>query len=78
MELRIEGLTKQYGQKKALDAFSVTFTEGLYGILGANGAGKSTLMNLITDNISRTSGTRSDRVQRHVAHGYDHESASAF
>lgn len=56
MELRIEGLTKQYGQKKALDAFSVTFTEGLYGILGANGAGKSTLMNLITDNISRTSG----------------------
>lgn len=56
MELRIEGLTKQYGQKKALDAFSVTFTEGLYGILGANGAGKSTLMNLITDNISRTAG----------------------
>lgn len=56
MELRIEGLTKQYEQKKALDAFSVTFTEGLYGILGANGAGKSTLMNLITDNISRTSG----------------------
>ena len=56
MELRIEGLTKQYGQKKALDAFSVTFTEGLYGILGANCAGKSTLMNLITDNISRTSG----------------------
>ena len=56
MELRIEGLKKQYGQKKALDAFSVTFTEGLYGILGANGAGKSTLMNLITDNISRTSG----------------------
>ena len=56
MELRIEGLTKQYGQKKALDAFSVTFTEGLYGILGANGEGKSTLMNLITDNISRTSG----------------------
>lgn len=56
MELRIEGLSKYYGAKKALDGFSMCFTEGLYGILGANGAGKSTLMNLITDNISRTSG----------------------
>lgn len=56
MELRIKGLTKKYGEKQALDSFSVTFTEGLYGILGANGAGKSTLMNLITDNIHRTSG----------------------
>lgn len=56
MELRIEGLSKYYGDKKALDGFSMDFTEGLYGILGANGAGKSTLMNLITDNISRTSG----------------------
>lgn len=56
MELRIEGLSKHYGEKKALDGFSMNFTEGLYGILGANGAGKSTLMNLITDNISRTSG----------------------
>lgn len=56
MELKIRELTKTYGEKKALDQLSVTFTEGLYGILGANGAGKSTLMNLITDNIRRTSG----------------------
>ena len=56
MELRMEGLCKYYGDKKALDGFTMCFTEGLYGILGANGAGKSTLMNLITDNIRRTSG----------------------
>ncbi|RZS94142.1 ATP-binding cassette domain-containing protein [Cuneatibacter caecimuris] len=56
MELKIDGLSKHYGDKKALDHFTVTFQEGLYGILGANGAGKSTLMNLITDNIRRTSG----------------------
>ena len=56
MELRMEGLCKYYGDKKALDGFTMRFTEGLYGILGANGAGKSTLMNLITDNIRRTSG----------------------
>ncbi len=56
MELKILDLTKTYGEKRALDAFSITFEKGLYGILGANGAGKSTLMNLITDNIRRTSG----------------------
>ena len=56
MELRIEHLTKKYGEKVALRDFSYTFTPGIYGILGANGAGKSTLMNLITDNVRRTDG----------------------
>ena len=56
MELTIHSLTKQYGEKLALDEFSYTFREGIYGILGTNGAGKSTLMHLITDNVSRTAG----------------------
>ena len=56
MELRIEHLTKKYGEKVALRDFTYTFTPGIYGILGANGAGKSTLMNLITDNVKRTEG----------------------
>ena len=56
MELRIEHLTKKYGEKVALWDFSYTFTPGIYGILGANGAGKSTLMNLITDNVKRNGG----------------------
>lgn len=56
MELRIEHLTKKYGEKVALRDFSYTFTPGIYGILGANGAGKSTLMNLITDNVRRNEG----------------------
>ena len=56
MELRIEHLTKKYGEKVALRDFTYTFTSGIYGILGANGAGKSTLMNLITDNVKRTDG----------------------
>ena len=56
MELRIEHLTKKYGEKVALRDFSYTFTPGIYGILGANGAGKSTLMNLITDNVKRSEG----------------------
>ncbi len=56
MELKIEGLTKKYGEKIALQDFSYTFSSGIYGILGANGAGKSTLMNLITDNVKRNGG----------------------
>ena len=56
MELKIENLTKKYGEKTALKSFSYTFSSGIYGILGANGAGKSTLMNLITDNVKRTDG----------------------
>ena len=56
MELKLNGVTKKYGEKTALSDFSYTFTEGIYGILGANGAGKSTLMNLITDNVKRDSG----------------------
>lgn len=54
--LEIQNLSKDYGKKKALRGFNYTFEEGIYGMLGANGAGKSTLMNLITDNLKRTSG----------------------
>lgn len=56
MKLELLNLTKRYGNFTALDHVNITFTEGIYGILGANGAGKSTMMNLLTDNISRTEG----------------------
>ncbi|MDE6419689.1 MAG: ATP-binding cassette domain-containing protein, partial [Lachnospiraceae bacterium] len=53
MELKIEYLSKSFGDVKALNHMSFTFTPGVYGILGPNGAGKSTLINLITNNIAR-------------------------
>lgn len=56
MTLEMKNLTKNYGNYCALDRFSITLTDGIYGLLGANGAGKSTLMSLITDNVQRTSG----------------------
>ena len=56
MVLELKNLTKDYGNKKALNSLSITLTKGIYGLLGPNGAGKSTLMNLITDNVKRTSG----------------------
>lgn len=56
MQLELRNLTKRYGNFTALDCMNITFTEGIYGILGANGAGKSTMLNLLTDNILRTEG----------------------
>lgn len=56
MKLELIELTKKYGDFTALDHLNMTFTPGIYGILGANGAGKSTMMNLLTDNIVRSDG----------------------
>ncbi len=54
--LEIINLTKKYGDFTAVNNISITLEKGIYGILGANGAGKSTFLNLLTDNIRRTSG----------------------
>lgn len=62
MKLELKNVTKTYGNVKALDDFSMTFEEGIYGILGANGAGKSTMINLITDNIPRDAGKNGGRI----------------
>ena len=56
MKLELDGLTKNYKDKVALDHISFSFTPGIYGLLGPNGAGKSTMMNLITDNLVPTGG----------------------
>lgn len=62
MKLELKNVTKTYGNVKALDDFSMTFEEGIYGILGANGAGKSTMINLITGNIPRDAGKNGGRI----------------
>lgn len=56
MKIEIKDLTKIYGSNKALNNISLTLNEGIYGILGPNGSGKTTLINLLTDNVKRTSG----------------------
>lgn len=56
--IKIENLTKTYGQVKALDHISFEVKEGeVLGFLGLNGAGKTTTMNIITGFIPPTSGT---------------------
>jgi ABC-2 type transport system ATP-binding protein len=56
--VKIEGITKYYGQQKALDNVSLSINKGeVVGLLGPNGAGKSTLMKILTTVIPPSSGT---------------------
>lgn len=57
MELELQNVSKQYGQKRAVDDVSVRLEPGVYGLLGANGAGKTTLMRMICGVLRPTSGT---------------------
>lgn len=47
MELWIDGVTKKYSGKVAVNNISARLQPGVIGLLGANGAGKTTLMRMI-------------------------------
>jgi ABC-2 type transport system ATP-binding protein len=52
-----EGLTKDYGKVRALDALTVNIPPGITGLVGSNGAGKSTFLKIILGMLRRTSGS---------------------
>lgn len=55
--IRVEHLTKSYGNFLAVDDLSFDIDDGhVYGFLGPNGAGKSTTMNIMTGCLSPTAG----------------------
>ena len=56
MILSMNGLSKEYGDKLALDHLTLELEEGIYGLLGPNGAGKSTFMNLLVGNLEASQG----------------------
>lgn len=56
LELTIENVSKNYGDKKALKDFSTTLTPGVYGLLGPNGSGKTTLMRIVVDILKPSNG----------------------
>ncbi len=56
MELKLQNITKNYGEKVVLKDINVQLESGIYGLLGPNGAGKSTLIKLLTDNLKRQQG----------------------
>lgn len=57
MELCMDRVTKNYGNKIACDRISLSLHKGVYGLLGANGAGKTTLMRMMCGVLRPTSGT---------------------
>lgn len=60
MSIKVNNITKIYGEQRALD--NVSFEIGsaeIVGFLGPNGAGKSTMMKILTCFIPQTSGSAS-------------------
>ena len=57
MELVLNGVSKKFKDKLAVNNFSMTLTSGVYGLLGPNGSGKTTLMRMIADVMPETEGS---------------------
>lgn len=56
--IQCDNLSKQYGNKLALDAVSLTLTQGApIALVGPNGAGKTTLFSLLCGYIQPTNGS---------------------
>ncbi|MFC0186920.1 ABC transporter ATP-binding protein [Fictibacillus aquaticus] len=56
MKLKLENVSKVFGDKKAVDNVTTELTSGVYGFLGANGSGKTTLMRMLAAVSMPTSG----------------------
>ena len=57
MSIRVENITKYYGEQIALNKISFSIKQGeIVGFLGPNGAGKSTLIKILTTYISSFEG----------------------
>ena len=55
--LKLNDLTKKYGNKVVVDNLNIEIEEGeIFGLLGPNGAGKSTTMNMVCDLVKPTLG----------------------
>ncbi len=58
VELILDSIEKNYGEKQVLRKASCTFEKGkIYGLLGRNGAGKTTLFNCISGDIPYDNGS---------------------
>ena len=58
LAIDIKGLTKSYGEVKALTGVNVSIKKGeFFGLLGPNGAGKTTTINILTGLVFRESGS---------------------
>lgn len=58
MGLKLENVSKSFGNKKVVDDISITMNKpGVFGLLGTNGAGKTTTIRMILGIITKDSGS---------------------
>lgn len=58
MIIKVNNISKSYGDKKVLQDISFTLDEGkIYVLMGTNGSGKTTLFNIISGFLNADSGT---------------------
>src|SRR5690554_1937297 len=58
MSIKVESITKSYGEQKALNNISFSIEKGeIVGFLGPNGAGKSTMMKILTTFLPASEGS---------------------
>ena len=81
--LRVDSVTKRFGDVEALSNLSVELTAGTVGLVGPNGSGKTTLIRLLLGLLRPTSGSLSVlghdpqrdplRVREHVGYMPEHD-----
>jgi ABC-2 type transport system ATP-binding protein len=58
LALRLDGLTKRYGETAVVDRLSLELPKGSFlGLIGANGAGKSTTLKMLAGMLEHDGGT---------------------
>ena len=57
MGLKVQNVSKKYGEKEVVQNLSIEMEKpGVYGLLGANGAGKTTTIRMILNIIQKDEG----------------------
>ena len=76
--IRIEQLTKQYGETTVLKIPEMDIPKGqIFGLVGNNGAGKTTLFSLLLDLIQATEGTvKIDNIPVHTSEDWKKKTAA--
>lgn len=58
MDIKIQNITKYYGDSKVLDQLNISIKQGSFvGFIGPNGSGKSTLLKIISGWLKPTNGS---------------------